>query len=156
VITLRWPLWLGGCNSVYSKQLLRDHGAFRTDFGPIGHRYRVAEDIDLNVRLERAGVPIYFVRGARIKHRITADRLTRRYIWRRNYCAGITDAHAWAILGRRTNIRILHQLPRAILDFLVGREAARTTAGCQLAYRIGYLYKSWAIAIDKSWAKALI
>jgi glycosyltransferase involved in cell wall biosynthesis len=149
VITLRWPLWLGGCNSVYSKQLLQDHGGFRTNFGPIGRRYRVAEDIDLNVRLERAGVTIYFVRDAWIKHRVTADRLSRRYVWRRTYCAGVTDAHAWAMLGRCSNSGSLRQIAKDLLQFVRCGETARTVAGLQVAYRAGYLHKSWAIALKE-------
>jgi glycosyltransferase involved in cell wall biosynthesis len=150
IVSLRWPLWLGGCNSIYSKQLLQDHGTFRTDFGPVARRYRVAEDIDLNVRLERAGVTIHFVRDAWIKHRITADRLSRRYIYRRTYCAGITDAHAWAMLGSRSSSASLRQLVKALLQLLGSGQTARTAAGLQVAYRLGYLRKSCSIALGRT------
>lgn len=146
VVAIRWPLWLGGGNSVYSKRLLRDHGGFRTHFGPTGRRRRAAEDIDLNVRLERAGVPIYYAREALITHRITAERLTRRYVWRRTYWAGITNAAAAAVLGGRADPVSLRELGRAALG-LLAREPARTTAGCRLAYRVGYLRKRWRIAL---------
>jgi glycosyltransferase involved in cell wall biosynthesis len=149
VVTIRWPIWLGACNSVYSKRLLRDYGGFRIDCGPVGRRYRVAQDVDLNVRLERAGVPIHYVSDAWIKHRVTADRLTRRYVWQRTYCAGITDAHAWAMLGRRSNVGSLRQLARATLQLLMSGEAERTAAGCQVAYRLGYLRKSWALTFEQ-------
>ena len=145
VVAIRWPLWLGACNSFYSKRLLKEHGGFRMDCGPIGHRYRVAQDVELNVRLECAGVPIYYVRDSRVRHRITADRLTRRYIWRRAYAAGITDAHAWTVLGRRSNAGRLLQLARATLRLLVSREPARTSAGCRVAYGLGYQRKRWAM-----------
>jgi glucosyl-dolichyl phosphate glucuronosyltransferase len=108
VVTIRWPLWLGCCNSIYSKRLLR----FRTDCGPMGPRYRVAQDTDLNVRLERAGVPIHYVRDARIRHRITADRLSRRFLLRRAYAAGMTNAAAWALLDARSGAAGVKQ-PRA-------------------------------------------
>jgi glycosyltransferase involved in cell wall biosynthesis len=149
VVSLRWPLWLGGCNSVYSKQLLRDHGAFRTDFGPVARRYRVAEDIDLNVRLERAGVPIHFVRDAWIKHRITAERLSRPYIYRRTYSAGITDAHAWAMLGSPSSSASLRQLVSSLFQLVSSGKRTRTAAGLQVAYRLGYLRKSWSIALGR-------
>jgi glycosyltransferase involved in cell wall biosynthesis len=139
VVTIRWPLWLGGCNSIYSKRLLHDHGGFRTDCGPMGRRYRVAEDIDFNVRLERAGVPIHYVRDARIRHRVTADRLTRRFLCRRAYSAGITDAAAYALLGARPPATGLMQLARAALRVVSSREPARTTAACRFEYWLGYL-----------------
>jgi glycosyltransferase involved in cell wall biosynthesis len=148
VVRIRWPLWLGACNSVYAKRLLQDHGGFRTDCGPVGGRYRVAQDVDLNVRLERAGVAIYYVSDALIKHRITADRLTRRYIWRRTYCAGVTDAHACATLGASSDAGNLRQLARAALQFLFCRKSMRTAAGSGIAYRLGYLRKHWTIMLS--------
>jgi len=148
VMAIRWPLWLGACNSFYSKRLLQEHSGFRTDCGPVGTKYRVAQDVDLNVRLERSGVPIYYVCDARIKHRITADRLSRRYIWRRAYCSGVTDAHAWAMLGGRSSTAGLPRLVRAALRFLLFGEPARTTAGCEVAHRLGYLRQQWIMALS--------
>lgn len=142
VVPIRWPLWLGCCNSVYSRQLLRDHGGFRADCGPLGRRYRIAQDTDLNVRLERAGVPIHYVRDARIRHRVTADRLSRRFLWRRAYSAGITNAAAWALLDGRSGGGSVTQLTRAALQAMASREPARTKAVCRLAYWFGYLRQS--------------
>jgi glycosyltransferase involved in cell wall biosynthesis len=146
-VAIRWPLWLGACNSFYSKRLLEEHGGFRLDCGPVGPRYRVAQDVELNVRLERAGVAIYYVRDSRIKHRVTAERLTRRYIWRRAYTAGITNAAAWAVLGGSRDAGSVPQLVRPALRLLLFGEPARTAAGCRLAYGIGYLQKSFMIAL---------
>jgi GT2 family glycosyltransferase len=149
VVTIRWPLWLGACNSVYSKELLQRYGGFRTDCGPVGGKYRVAQDVELNVRLERAGVPIHYVSAASIKHRITADRLSRRYIYRRTYCAGITDAHAWAMLGNRSPSASLRQLVKALFQLVRAGKATRTAAGLQVAYRLGYLRKTCSITLGR-------
>lgn len=147
VVAIRWPLWLGGGNSVYSKRLLQHLGGFRTDFGPTGLRRRAAEDIYLNLQLEHAGVPIYYAHEAWIEHMVTADRLTRSYVWRRTYWSGVTNAIAEAFLGRRSDAGSLPKLGRAALRLLLSREPARTTAGCRLAYGVGYLHKRWAIAL---------
>jgi hypothetical protein len=48
------------------------------------------------------GVPIYYAHDAFIEHIVTADRLTRRYIWRRTYWSGVTHAIAGALLGGRS------------------------------------------------------
>ena len=148
-VAIRWPLWLGACNSFYSKRLLEEHGRFRSDCGPVGQQYRVAQDVELNVRLERAGVPIYYVRDSRIKHRVTAERLTRRYVWRRAYSAGVTDAAAWALLGGAGR---LPQLAPAALRLLLSGEPARTAAGCRLGYGIGYLHKKLKMALQEKLA----
>lgn len=149
-VPIRWPLWLGAGNSVYAKRLLVDHGGFRADFGPQGKTYRVAEDIDLNIRLERAGVTIWYARDARIKHRITGDRMTRRHLWRRAYSAGLTDAAAWALLGRAPSMAGVPRLARAALRMLISPEPARTVAGCRVAYFYGRLRQSISISYRRS------
>jgi glucosyl-dolichyl phosphate glucuronosyltransferase len=138
VFPIRWPTWLGGCNCMYAKRIIDGSGGFRTDFGPVGGRYRVAEDIDLNGRLERAGVPIHYVRDARIEHTITADRLARQYIMMRSFCAGITNAEVTAVLGGSSPAAGLSRLPRAALRLLLSRRRTRLAAWSALAYEIGY------------------
>lgn len=139
VVPIRWPLWLGAGNSIYAKALLEEHGGFRADLGPRGRTYRIAEDIELNVRLQRAGVSIHFVRDARILHRITGDRLARRHLWRRAYAAGLTDAAAGALLGAGRSALDMPRLVRAGLRMLLPREPGRTVAGCRAAYHFGRL-----------------
>jgi glucosyl-dolichyl phosphate glucuronosyltransferase len=139
VFPIRWPLWLGGCNCVYAKRLLDESGGFRTDCGPVGGRYRVAEDIDLNGRLERAGVPIHYVRDARIEHTITADRLARRYILMRSFSAGITNAVVTAAFGGSSPAAGLSRLSRAALRLLLSRRHTRMAVWSALAYEIGYV-----------------
>jgi GT2 family glycosyltransferase len=151
VIAIRWPFWLGGGNSVYAKRLLQQHGGFRTDFGPIGPRYRVAEDVDLNARLERAGIPVYYVHDALIEHRVTANRLAPQYIWRRAYWAGRTDAAVRRLLGS-SNPRGLPLFAGATLRFLLSRKHARAAAGCRLAYESGYQLQSKLSALRCGWA----
>jgi glycosyltransferase involved in cell wall biosynthesis len=149
VVAIRWPLWLGACNSFYFKRLLQEQGGFRPDCGPVGNRYRVAQDVELNVRLERAGVAIYYVRDSQVKHRITRDRLSRRYLLRRAYCAGVTDAHAWNIMGSDSKAASLRQLSAAGLKFLLSGEPKRTMAGCRFAYCFGSLRKRLTMKLQR-------
>lgn len=142
IARIRWPLWLGGGNCVYAKAVLRDAGGFRADLGPTGRRRRVAEDIDLNVRLERAGVPVHYAHDAVIHHLVTAERLARGAIWRRAYWAGRTDAAARALVtGRSTGMSVPRLLRSAIR--YAGRPQ-RTVAMCRLAYDAGFLLESRA------------
>jgi glycosyltransferase involved in cell wall biosynthesis len=148
VTRIRWPLWLGGGNCFYAKRILLEHGGFRTDIGPVGGRYRVAEDIELNARLERSGVPIHYVREASIQHTITADRLNPRYIWMRSWAAGTTSAGAAAVLGNRSRAAGPVQLARAGLRLLLERGGGRTAAGSRLAYQLGFLRQRAACALQ--------
>jgi glycosyltransferase involved in cell wall biosynthesis len=139
VSRITWPLWLAGGNCVYARALLLDHGGFRTDLGHVGAHYGVAEDIELNARLERAGVPLHYVGGALIEHAVTAERLRRGHIWLRSYAAGITNAAVGAVLGRRARAPGAGSLLRALARLALAGEPARTRAGSHVAYQLGYL-----------------
>jgi len=143
VAEIRWPLWLGGGNCVYAKAVFQRAGGFRTDLGPTGRRRRVAEDIDLNVRLERAAVPVYYAHDAVIQHLVTADRLSRRSIWRRAYWAGRTDAATRALVTGQVKRMPVARLVRAAIRS-VGKPAW-TLSVCRLAYDAGYLLQSRAV-----------
>lgn len=146
VARIAWPLWLGGGNCVYAKSVLKRAGGFRTDLGPTGRRRRVAEDIDLNVRLERANVPIHYAHDAVIQHLVTADRLSRRSIWRRAYWAGRTDAATRAIVTGHVKRMPVARLVRAAVGF-VG-QPGWTLSLCRLAYDAGYLLQSRSPGIE--------
>lgn len=147
VARIRWPLWLGGGNSVYAKAVLQRAGGFRTDLGPTGRRRRVAEDIELNVRLERAAVPVYYAHDAVIQHLVTADRLSRRSIWRRAYWAGRTDAAARAVVTGHVKRLPVSRFLRAAIGF-VGKPAW-TVSLCRLAYDAGYMRQSRAVSRER-------
>jgi glycosyltransferase involved in cell wall biosynthesis len=140
VATIQWPLWLGGGNSVYRKSVLERHGGFRTDLGPTDRRRRIAEDVELNLRLERAGVPIYYAHDAEIRHFVTGDRLSRRSIWQRAYWAGRTDAAARASIRGQAKRMPVSRLLRSAISVM--RMPARTLSVCRLAYDAGYLMQA--------------
>jgi glycosyltransferase involved in cell wall biosynthesis len=142
IARIRWPLWLGGGNSVYCKKLWRNCGGFLTELGPSGMRRRIAEDIDLNVRLERANVPIYYVHEAVVQHVMTADRLTRRSILKKAYWAGRTNATADSLLERNSQRVNLRQLVRSVLRLPFSPEPARIISGCGIAHAAGYLLQA--------------
>lgn len=144
VARIRWPLWLGGGNCVYAKAVLQRAGGFRTDLGPTGRRRRVAEDIDLNIRLQRAAVPLYYAHDAMIHHLVTADRLSRRSIWQRAYWAGRTDAAAGASATGHVKSMPVSRLLRAAMR-LAGRPSW-TVSLCRVAYDAGYTLQSRALS----------
>ena len=146
VAAIRWPLWLGTGNSAYARQLLMSCGGFRTDFGPRGSRRHVAEDVYLNLQLERARVPIYYAHDAWVRHRVTGDQLTRRSVWRRTYWSGVMQAVAVSMLDRPSSAAHLPHLAGAAPRLLTAREPARTVAGCRLAFGMGSLRGRWTVA----------
>lgn len=148
VAAIRWPLWLGTGNSAYARSVLARMGGFRTDFGPKGRRRHVAEDVYLNLQLERAGVPIYYAHDAWVRHRVTADQLTRRSLWRRTYWSGVMQAVAASLLDQPSTAARPLPLAGAAIRLLTARDPARTLAGCRLAFGLGYLRGRWTLAAD--------
>lgn len=146
VAAIRWPLWLATGNSAYARALLIELGGFRTDFGPRGRRRHVAEDIHLNLQLERAGVPLYYAHEAWVRHRVTAEQLSRRSVWRRTHWSGVTAAVAAAMLDRPSAAARPAALAGAAIRLLIARDPARTIAGCRLAHGLGYLRGRWTVA----------
>ena len=146
VAAIRWPLWLATGNCAYARELLVRSGGFRTDFGPRGRRRHVAEDIHMNLQLERAGVTLYYAHEAWVRHRVTADQLTRRSVWRRTYWSGVTEAVAASMLARSSDAARPLPLAAAAVRLLTARDPARTIAGCRLAYGLGYLRGRWTVA----------
>jgi glycosyltransferase involved in cell wall biosynthesis len=146
VAAIRWPLWLGTGNSAYARRLLDSVGGFRTDFGPKGDRRRVAEDVYLNLQLERARVPIYYAHDAWVRHRVTRDQLTRRALWQRTYWSGVMDAVAASMLDCPSSAARPSHLAGAAFRLLTARDPARTLAGCRLAFGAGYLRGRWTVA----------
>jgi glycosyltransferase involved in cell wall biosynthesis len=147
VARIRWPLWLGGGNCVYAKAVLQAAGGFRTDLGPTGRRRRMAEDIELNLRLERAAVPVYYAHDAVIHHLVTADRLSRRSMWQRAYWAGRTDAAAQAFVTGRVKQMPPSRLLRTAMAVM--RAPARTVPLCRFAYDAGYALQSRTATFGK-------
>ena len=64
-----------GCNIAYAREPALRVGGFNPRLGRRGTSLGAHEEMDLNLRLEDAGFEVWWLPDARIRHRITADRM---------------------------------------------------------------------------------
>ncbi|WP_427179360.1 glycosyltransferase [Paenibacillus sp. TC-CSREp1] len=80
-----------GANVSFRKSIFKEIQPFRTDLGRIGKNLLSGEESDLIGRV-RAKYKIYYNPYAAVEHKISKSRLNRRWLLRRVYWQGISDA----------------------------------------------------------------
>lgn len=81
-------------NAGFRRDVFDQVGRFRTDLGRKYHSLISWDETELAIRLIRSGGQIAYVHEALVYHRITADRLTRRWLYRRVFADGISECRA--------------------------------------------------------------
>lgn len=80
----------GGGNMAVRSSLFQSVGVFDTELGRKGTSLIGGEECDLFARIRERGLPIYYVPGATIYHRIGDDKLTDAYTSRLFYNIGVS------------------------------------------------------------------
>ncbi len=81
-----------GCNMAFRSEVFAKYGLFRTDLGRTGKRLLAGEDTEMYARLKSHGVPVLFVKNARVNHPVETQRLSLKYFFRWKYWAGYSAA----------------------------------------------------------------
>ena len=76
--------------------LFDQYGYFNEEMGRKGNNLASNMEIDFMLRLEKEGVPIYYVPDAEICHLVQRDRLKKSFFFRRFYAQGTSDAHLFS------------------------------------------------------------
>ena len=74
---LEYPQILYGTNMVFSKEILERVGGFRTGLGRSGKGLGDSEDLEIMLRIAKAGLPVVYDPELLVTHYITPDRLSR-------------------------------------------------------------------------------
>ena len=116
------------------RDTVRALGGFDERLGPNyfrRHPMITGEDALLGERVRRAGFPVYYQPKARVRHRISRAKLTRRYFLRRHFWEGVTTAAQFHLLAEPQPpavylaARVTRDLAHAAVPRLAGRDAAR-------------------------------
>jgi GT2 family glycosyltransferase len=102
-------------------------GGFNEQFGP-GNRTWYNDDIDFSGRMRSAGT-IWYAADARVLHRVGRERLTRRWLLRRTYLQGRSNAALVRTIGSSGSA----ELPFACDGFrdAVSKRWLRTLSSCR-------------------------
>lgn len=85
---LRYPVFPIGTNISFKKNTVVNAGMFDTNLGRIGSKLSGYEEVDVCVKLQKVGQPIYYEPRAIVYHIVDGERLSRGFIRRRAYEEG--------------------------------------------------------------------
>ncbi len=91
--------WLAGTNLAFPTALLREIGGFAENLGRLGACLKSGEEALAEALLKRRGYPSLYVPSAEVGHRVTADRLEKRWHVKRFYWNGFSKATLKRMLG---------------------------------------------------------
>ena len=127
---------LMGCNMSFRRAVFAQVGGFSEDLGRVGKTPLGCEETELCIRARGAnpGSRIVFEPAAAVRHRVTDDRLTWRYLRRRCYAEGVSKAAVASMVGSDQALETERSyatrvLPRAVVRGL----SAGSLAGLQAA-----------------------
>jgi glycosyltransferase involved in cell wall biosynthesis len=107
-----YPRYPYAGNQAFRRDVFPWVGLFSPELGPVGTRHLDGEEIELCVRLERAGGRLYYDPAVRVFHQVAPGRLSRRFVWHKGFQHGRSMAMIearhfgrrfalWRSLGRR-------------------------------------------------------
>jgi GT2 family glycosyltransferase len=139
--------WLVGTNLSVDVAALARVGGFSTRLGRRGASLRSNDEIELQRRVRAAGLPIYYDPSIVVRHHVDAERLTRRWLWRRAFWQGISDAiadreerrHGWPSLSVKAAEA---GLSACQLAACAARRRPTAAAECRWLAAAGYLVGS--------------
>ncbi len=142
---IRHPHYIGGGNSCYRKALMNLPWArFHDGLGRTGERLYQGEETLLNYFLEMNGYSIYYNADAIIYHFIDPERVTRRFVRRKAFWGGYSDALMHRkMFGRGFVARRARQIGTSLAACLRerGDDSRRFEARCRLLHDAGYLLR---------------
>jgi glucosyl-dolichyl phosphate glucuronosyltransferase len=115
---------LMGCNMSFRRELYAAIGGFSEDLGRIGKTPLGCEETEYCIRA-RIALPearIVFEPAAVVRHKVSADRLTWRYLRRRCYAEGLSKAAVSAMVGSNQALSSERSYATVVLPQAVLRE----------------------------------
>jgi glycosyltransferase involved in cell wall biosynthesis len=98
-----------GANVAFHRRAFQRYGGFSTRLGRKGTSLLSCEETELCLRIERGGDRVVYVPAARVRHRVAADRITRRWLIDRFAAQGrseaIVDRRHWGLAGLARGLR---------------------------------------------------
>jgi GT2 family glycosyltransferase len=116
-----------GCNMSFRRDVFDLVGGFSEDLGRVGKVPLGCEETELCIRASNArpGSRIVFEPAARVRHHVSPDRLTWRYLLRRCYAEGLSKAAVSAMVGQDQALSTERRYATRVLPLGVLRELGR-------------------------------
>ncbi len=118
---------LMGCNMGFRRDVFDRIGGFSEDLGRVGRTPLGCEETELCIRA-RAAYPladILFEPRAVVRHQVSPDRLTWKYLWRRCFAEGVSKAAVSQMVGSQSALATERGYAAKVLPRGVLREVRR-------------------------------
>ena len=143
---------LRGCNIAYSRETLQKAGGFSTSLGRKGRSLLSNEEYFLERHLQKQNLGIYYDPEICVYHHIPAERLVKRWFYRRYFWQGVSneilqyieaaqkEAH-WRYLVRAlvNAFRLIGYLAILLPILILTNSGARVARKCGLYARLGQI-----------------
>ncbi len=122
---------LMGCNMSFRREALQQIGGFNLEMGRVGRLPLGCEETEASIRIGSldARFRIVYEPRAVVRHRVTRDRVTWRYLVRRSYCEGLSKAALSRMLGAGSALSTEAAYTRKVLPRAVASELASIRTG---------------------------
>ncbi|SDT19685.1 Glycosyltransferase, GT2 family [Friedmanniella luteola] len=117
---------LMGCNMSFRREVFTAAGGFGEHLGRVGKTPLGCEETELCIRAQRtrSGSSIIFQPTAEVRHHVSLDRLTWRYLLRRCYAEGLSKAAVSRMVGQDQALSTERRYASRVLPAAVLREVA--------------------------------
>jgi glucosyl-dolichyl phosphate glucuronosyltransferase len=126
--SLQWPERIIGTNCSFRKNIFSEIGQFAEDLGRRGQELLGNEDTEIQERIHQRGYTIIYTPDAIVYHRVPKERLTKNYLYQRNFGSGKSEA-----------LLTIHRDQRQLL---FGQFVSRTAACVKLLCYLMILFPS--------------
>jgi GT2 family glycosyltransferase len=141
--------WLAGTNIAFDRQALLDVGGFSPRLGRRPGTLLGMEEVSVVRRMRRRGLRVLYDPAVVVAHEVPASRMTRRWLHRRAWWQGISDAvsdrddlgagERWLHLAARAAFLLARPWPLVTAALPLRATPHRVLAECRSLARAGYL-----------------
>jgi glycosyltransferase involved in cell wall biosynthesis len=143
---------LASANMAFERTVLEKIGGFSSRLDRVGDNLLSGGDVLPQLQMEKLGLPVYYDPAVRVRHHVSARRLTPEWLVERAYWGGVSDALLsfyirggslwWALRTLSWGVRSAARSPR--LMFSLTRTSNESVAAkCDASHRLGSLVGGW-------------
>jgi len=152
-----YPEFPHGGNIAVEKQLFEKFGDFYENLGRKNDSLESNEEMEFMLRLEKFGIPIYYVPDAKIYHLVQKERLTKMFFFKRLYAQGTSDAYMFTINKRKA--ATIRNVPQRLLElslspinYIIKKRKNKPEYSMpilRIPYNLGYLVKTIKLIVQR-------
>lgn len=136
-----------GANMSFLKEKLIESGGFDVNLGRVGKNLLSNEEKELFSKIHEKGLKVYYIPEAFVHHAVTKQRVSKEFLFKRQYWQGISDVvwyhtHPSRAEQRGKYLYYLKMVNQRLVKLFFSKnlmESEKVRLGCELRYYAGCL-----------------